>query len=76
MLRVVAVVVRAAYRATDDGADEDHDGDDDRRDAPARAVPRRLCRLLLVAFLELPLLFARGDGARAVAICGRECVIF
>ena len=74
---LVAAVVRAANHATDDGADDDHDGDDDHRDAAAHAVPRQLCRLLLTAFLELPLLFAReGDSAGAVALCGRERVMF
>ena len=72
--RVGAAVVRAANRAADGGANDDHDGDDDRGDAPARAVPRRLGRLL-VAVLELPLFAREAGGAGAVAICGCECLV-
>lgn len=50
-----AAVLCAADRATDNGTDDDHDGDGDRCDAPAHAVPRYLRWLLLAAFLELPL---------------------
>lgn len=70
------VVLRAADATPDGGADDEHDRDDNRRDAPPRAVPRRLVEGRPLAFLELALLACDGDGARAVAICGRKGALF
>jgi len=56
----------AAYGASDSGANDNEDEDDDRRDPPSRAVPRHL-RRLATTILQLPFLAGEGHGPGTVA---------
>ena len=63
-----AAVLRA-YCSSDDSANNKGDDDENRGDAPSRAVPRGLlCNVTTV--LHQPFLAREGNGSRAVAIRG------
>jgi hypothetical protein len=59
----------AAYCASNGGANDNDDSDNDRRDPPSRAVPRHLRDdVLPTTILRLPFLASEGHSLGAVAI--------